>query len=218
MSSVKSAPHPLLVKYLAQLTAHPLRTKAFTTATLSFFQEVLASNFAGVPRPPVSSNVPFLFAFLSRAHIDLRAVKMAIYGFFISAPLNHTLVGQLQKAFSGKEGFKYKVAQLAANSLLVSPVTVSVYLASMAIINGAKSVDEIIKTIKAGFFSVIRISWVVSPISMFIAQKYVPVELWVPFFNTIQFVLGTYFNTRVKRMRLAAARKAKGNEKKDGPS
>jgi len=85
---------------------------------------VLGSNFAGVPRPKVSPNVPFLFAFLSRAHIDIRAVKMAIYGFFISAPLNHALVGQLQKAFSGKEGFKYKVAQLVANNLLVAPVTV----------------------------------------------------------------------------------------------
>lgn len=120
---------------------------------------------------------------------------MAIYGFFISAPLNHTLVGQLQKAFSGKEGFKYKVAQLAANSLLVSPVTVSgelrlsrhfilcitdlhchflslslslsiVYLASMAIINGAKSVDEIIKTIKAGFFSVIRVCVLLRPFNL----------------------------------------------------
>lgn len=148
---------------------------------------------------------------------------MAIYGFFVSAPLNHVLVGQLQKAFAGKEGIKYKLAQLLANNLLVSPVTVSAYLASMAIINGAKSVDEIIKTVRAGFFSVIRVSWTVSPIAMVVAQKYLPVELWVPFFNAIQFVLGTYFNTRVKQMRLAAARraekeKAKDTEKEDGPS
>lgn len=27
----------------------------------------------------------------------------------------------------------------------------------MAVINGAKSVDEVIKTVKAGFFSVIRV-------------------------------------------------------------
>ena len=33
----------------------------------------------------------------------------------------------------------------------------SVYLASMAVINGAKSLDEIIKTVKAGFFSVLRV-------------------------------------------------------------
>ena len=31
MSAVATTYHPLLVKYLAQLSAHPLRTKAITT-------------------------------------------------------------------------------------------------------------------------------------------------------------------------------------------
>ena len=35
MSSVKNAPHPLLVKYLDQLSTHPLRTKACTTGMLT---------------------------------------------------------------------------------------------------------------------------------------------------------------------------------------
>ena len=65
----------------------------------------------------------------------------------------------------------------------------------MAVINGASSVSEIKKTVKAGFFSVIRvcvpregsfrgfvltavqIQWVVSPISLIIAQRYIPVEV-----------------------------------------
>ncbi|KAF9455058.1 hypothetical protein P691DRAFT_800069 [Macrolepiota fuliginosa MF-IS2] len=211
---VKKVPHPLLVKYLSQLAQHPLRTKALTTATFSFLQEVLGSNIAGVPPPKHERDVPFLVALLSRSHINIRAVKMAIYGFCVSAPLSHFLVGLLQKAFAGKTSTAAKIGQIVANNLLVSPVQASAYLASMAIINGAKSVDEVIKTVKAGFLSVIRVSWVVSPLSFFIAQKYIPVELWVPFFNTIQFVLGTYFNTRVKQLRLAAARRAE-KEKRD---
>lgn len=125
----------------------------------------------------------------------MRAVKMAIYGFCVSAPLSHFLVGQLQKAFAGKTGLKAKLTQLIANNLLVAPIQtsggypytlpyvsllascismslnytlvnivlltlhtiISAYLASMAIINGAKSVDEVMKTVKAGFFSVIRV-------------------------------------------------------------
>ncbi|KXN83897.1 Peroxisomal membrane protein PMP22 [Leucoagaricus sp. SymC.cos] len=221
---VKSTTHPLLVKYITQLTTHPLRTKAITTGTFSFLQEVLGSNLAGVPPPRIAPDAPFPIAFLGHRHVNMRAVKMAIYGFFVSAPLSHVLVGQLQKAFAGRTGTAAKVGQVLANNLLVSPIQVAAYLASMAIINGAKSVDEVIKTVKAGFFSVIRISWTVSPISMFIAQKYIPVDLWVPFFNVIQFVLGTWFNMRVKQMRLAAARKAEkekakdSTEKKDGSS
>jgi peroxisomal membrane protein 2 len=83
----------------------------------------------------------------------------------------------------------------------------------MAIINGAKSGDEIVKTIKSGFFPVIKVSWVVSPVTLLVAQRFVPLDLWVPFFNSVQFVLGTYFNMRVKQMKLAAA---KGKEKEKG--
>lgn len=51
------------------------------------------------------------------------------------------------------------------------------YLASMAIINGARSTNDVFKTIRAGFWSVIRISWVVSPLGMVVAQKYIPLHV-----------------------------------------
>lgn len=47
---------------------------------------------------------------------------MALYGFFVSAPLGHFLVGLLQKAFAGKVGLKYRLAQLLASNLLVAPI------------------------------------------------------------------------------------------------
>ncbi|KAF4623240.1 hypothetical protein D9613_002111 [Agrocybe pediades] len=205
-SAVSKGPHPLLVKYLAQLGAHPLRTKAITTGTLCFLQEVLGSNLAGTPTKVSKDSSPAVRA-LASFHVDAKAVKMALYGFLVSAPLSHFLIGLLQKAFAGQTSTRAKVAQILASNLLISPIQTTSFLASMAVINGAKSLDEVVKTVKAGFFSVIRISWVVSPLSMTIAQKFVPVDLWVPFFNLIQFVLGTYFNIRVKKIRLAAARK-----------
>ncbi|EAU92685.1 hypothetical protein CC1G_01730 [Coprinopsis cinerea okayama7 len=213
MSAAPAKPvHPLLAKYLTQLALHPLRTKAITTATLCFLQEVLGSNLAGVPARP-SKGSPALVRSLQSVHVDLKAVKMALYGFLVSAPLSHVLVSQLQKAFAGKDSPAAKLGQIVANNLLVAPIQTSAYLASMAVINGATSIAEIVKTIKAGFFSVIRVSWIVSPLSLAFAQRFVPVELWVPFFNAVQFVLGTYFNYRVKQLRLAALKKEQ--EKKD---
>ncbi|KAF9056513.1 hypothetical protein BJ165DRAFT_1336499 [Panaeolus papilionaceus] len=214
MSAVPTkAPHPLLAKYLTQLAANPLRTKAYTTATLCFLQEILGSNLSGTPAR-VSKGASAPVRTLQSVHVDTKAVKMAIYGFLVSAPLSHYLVGLLQKAFAGKTSTGAKVAQIVASNLLISPIQASAYLSSMAIINGASSAQEVIKTVKAGFFSVIRISWMVSPLSMAIAQKFIPVELWVPFFNAVQFVLGTYFNMRVKQLRLAALRKEESERQK----
>ena len=55
-------------------------------------------------------------------HVDVKAFKMALYGFFVSAPLGHVLIGALQKAFAGKTGTGAKIAQLLANNLLVAPI------------------------------------------------------------------------------------------------
>jgi peroxisomal membrane protein 2 len=48
---------------------------------------------------------------------------MAVYGGFISAPLNHVLVGRLQKVFAGKTAPKDRILQILANSVLVAPIT-----------------------------------------------------------------------------------------------
>ncbi|KAG7450663.1 uncharacterized protein BT62DRAFT_1072704 [Guyanagaster necrorhizus] len=210
-------PHPLLVKYLSELVTHPLRTKAITSATLCLLQEVLGSNFAGVP-PRVPRNAPFFLRILALYHLDAKALKMALYGFLVSAPMSHVLVGAIQKAFSGKTGTSARIQQIIANNLLVAPIQATIYLSSIAIINGTKTLDGIIKTWKAGFLPVLRITWIVSPLSMLVAQKYVPQHLWVPFFNLVQFVLGTVFNTRVKKQRLAASKKAKASEDENNDS
>ena len=47
---------------------------------------------------------------------------MALYGFFVSAPLGHVLVGLLQKAFAGKVGLKHRLGQLLASNLLIAPI------------------------------------------------------------------------------------------------
>jgi len=146
---------------------------------------------------------------LARAKVDARAVKMALYGFIVSAPLSHVLVGELQKAFAGRTGRAAKLGQVLASNLIVSPIqtfckflglrvreargargcrggrpiafflrvvadptvrllacllacllagfSFLVYLASLSVIGGAKSWGEVKKTVKGGFFPVIRV-------------------------------------------------------------
>ncbi|TDL28583.1 hypothetical protein BD410DRAFT_781095 [Rickenella mellea] len=213
MSVTSKQAQTLLTRYLVQLSAHPLRTKAATSGVLLFIQEVLASHLAGVPSPRPPKDAPAVSHVLARAKVDAKALKMALYGILISAPLGHVLVGRLQKAFAGKTGTGAKVAQILASNLLIAPIQTTVYLASIAVINGAKSVDDVIRTIKGGFFAVMRITWITSPLAMVAAQKFIPPELWVPFFNLVSFVMGTYFTTKVKMMHMSEERKkAKAKE------
>nr|GAT44076.1 predicted protein [Mycena chlorophos] len=204
MSATKHS--ALLASYLQQLQTRPLATKAVTTGILCFLQEILGSNIAGVP-PKAHKDAPLLLQYLARKHVDIRAAKMFIYGLLVSAPVSHYLMALLQKAFAGKTSSGAKLGQLLAQLLIVAPVQTATYLASLAVIGGANSVDEVVRTVKVGFLPVIRVSWVTTPTAMVFAQKFVPMELWTPFFSFVSFAVGTIFNVRIKAIRLAAAKK-----------
>ncbi|KAI0734505.1 hypothetical protein C8Q72DRAFT_873040 [Fomitopsis betulina] len=216
MSSV-AAPkniNPLLAAYLAQLAAHPLRTKAVTSGVLQLFQEVLATHFAGVPARKVPKDAPLYAHALARAKIESKAPKMTLYGMLVSAPIGHVLVGVTQRLFAGKTGLSAKIGQLLVANLVVAPIQIAVYLSCTAIINGARSVEEVKKTVKAGFMSVLRATWMTLPLTIVIAQRYLAPELWVPFMNLVQFITGTYFNTKLKKIRMAMEKKDR-EEKRD---
>jgi hypothetical protein len=77
----------------------------------------------------------------------------------------------------------------------------------MAVIAGARTFHQIRATVKTGFMPVMKISWVTSPITLAFAQKFLPAETWVPFFNLVAFCIGTYINTHTKKKRIAALRR-----------
>ena len=211
--------HGYLQAYLQQLQSNPLRTKMLTSGTLAGLQEFIASWLAH----DVSKHGHYFSS---------RVPKMVLYGMFISAPLGHVLVGILQKVFAGRTSLKAKVLQILASNLIVcllflllpvvvscfvvgkemltrqvSPTQNAVYLTSMAIIAGARTFHQVRATVRAGFLPVMKVSWITSPIALAFAQKFLPEHTWVPFFNIIAFVIGTYVNTHTKKKRLEALRK-----------
>ncbi|OCH95834.1 hypothetical protein OBBRIDRAFT_788041 [Obba rivulosa] len=213
MSALAAAPpqkmNPLLAAYLRNLVAHPLRTKAITTSVLQFLQEVLASHLAHVPARRVPKDAPLYAHALARARVDAKAVKMAIYGALVSAPLSHVLVGAVQRVFAGRAGPAAKLAQILASLFVVAPAQITAYLACMAVINGAKSVNDVVRTVKGGFLRVLRVTIMTQPVVIVFAQRFLAPELWVPFFNLVQFAVGTYTNIKLKKLRSQSEEKAK---------
>ncbi|KAI9678729.1 MAG: hypothetical protein M1817_005786 [Caeruleum heppii] len=183
-----------LAAYLQQLQKNPLRTKMLTSGSLAALQEVLASWIAHDRSKHGTYLTP-------------RVPKMALYGAFISAPLGHVLISILQKLFAGRTSLKAKILQILVSNLVVSPIQNAVYLASMAVIAGARTFHQVRATVKAGFMPVMKVSWITSPLALAFAQKFLPEQTWVPFFNVVAFVIGTYINAHTKKKRLAALRR-----------
>jgi len=59
------------------------------------------------------------------------------------------------------------------------------------------------------------VSWCTSPLALLFAQKFLPPHAWVPFFNLVAFVIGTYINAMTKKKRIAALNKKKSRDRKD---
>jgi hypothetical protein len=165
-----------------------------TSAVLSGSQEFIASWLA----KDVSKHGHYFSS---------RVPKMSLYGMFISAPLGHVLIGFLQKVFAGRTSLRAKILQILASNLIIAPIQNTVYLISMALIAGARTFHQVRATVRAGFFPVMKVSWITSPIALAFAQKFLPEHLWVPFFNLVAFVIGTYVNTVTKKKRLEALRR-----------
>jgi hypothetical protein len=192
-----------LALYLRELQTNPLRTKMLTSGTLSALQEFLASWIAKDRNK-------------DGHYFTSRVPKMAAYGAFVSAPLGHVLISILQKLFAGRTSLKAKILQILLSNLVVAPIQNTVYLISMALIAGAKTIHQVHATWRAGFMPVMRVSWVTSPLALAFAQKFLPEHTWVPFFNVIAFTIGTYVNATTKKKRLAALRKRHYDETRGG--
>ncbi|RFU27255.1 hypothetical protein B7463_g9070, partial [Scytalidium lignicola] len=190
-----------LAAYLRQLQTNPLRTKMITSGTLSGLQELLASWIAKDRNK-------------DGHYLTTRVPKMAAYGAFVSAPLGHVLISILQKLFAGRTSLKAKILQILISNLVVAPIQNTVYLVSMALIAGARTIHQVHATWKAGFMTVMKVSWVTSPLALAFAQKFLPEHTWVPFFNVIGFVIGTYINTITKKKRQRALQQRYEDERR----
>ncbi|BGP21449.1 hypothetical protein Rt10032_c01g0158 [Rhodotorula toruloides] len=205
--------NPLLAAYLQSLATRPMLTKSLTSGSLSILSEIIAGHVAGSPPPPLPAKERTGILPLDILKQNHKAIKLGLYGFFVSAPLGHSLLAILQKAFAGKTSARAKLGMIVASNLFVSPIQQSVYIAAMAIINGATTPQAIINAWKMSIWKIMKLSWVVSTLSMAFAQKLLAPELWVPFFTLVGQTVGCVINIQVKRRALAA--RAKSQAAKD---
>jgi peroxisomal membrane protein 2 len=109
----------------------------------------------------------------------MKAFRMALFGFFISAPLGHAMVKTMHRIFAGRTGRAAKFGMLAASMLVIAPIQIAVFLSHSAAVEGARTKESILKVLKRGFAPVLGVTWVTSPTAIMFAQKFLPLEVCV---------------------------------------
>ncbi|RIB18355.1 hypothetical protein C2G38_2000730 [Gigaspora rosea] len=193
----QSFPSALLTSYNQQLHTNPLRTKAITAGILNGLQEFLAQELSGTKskRKGKAKEDDKLTLY---DIIDERVVKMALYGFLISGPLNHGLFELSNKIFKNRTGSGAKLLQILVTLLIIIPIQNTVYLAAMSLIAGFRAPKQIFASIKKSLWPMMKVTWIIYPIIQTFAQKFLDPQLWVPFFNLVGFSLGLQASTKAK--------------------
>jgi len=75
-------------------------------------------------------------------------------------------------------------------NLCLAPLQSAVFLASTAVLNGARNWKAIIGFVRGSLMEMLKVSWTTSPLALAIAQSFLPSELWDVWFNLVGFVVG----------------------------
>lgn len=212
----------LNLQYLQYLAKYPLLTKSVTGACLGGLNEIVASIIAGDVQ-----EVTLFDSIKVKNLITPKVIGLFIYGFCMSTPISHYMYGIINQLYAGPPSTAKKVAQILTSLCTVTPTISAVYVLWIGLLNTYRpgkagsiggEIDRILAIIKASlknsFGTMYKTSFVTSGLSLIIAQKYFPPELWVVFFSLVSFCVGTFQNTKIKRRNLALKRAAAEEEKK----
>jgi len=203
MSKITDIAHRAASAYLYELRTNELRTKCITAGVLNFVSEVLIRHFAGAPpSKPLRKNASAWGRFLVWSKINGKAVKLALYGGLIAAPMSHFFVTTMHKAFAGRLRNGVQWHMIGTSMLFIAPIQIATYLTSLSYIENGPSKPAVKKTFKAAFVPAIIVTWLTAPPSLAYAQRNFPFEFEMPFFNIVQFFTGTLFGTITLKKKL----------------
>ncbi|KAK6458670.1 uncharacterized protein RJT20DRAFT_7846 [Scheffersomyces xylosifermentans] len=198
-------------QYLTYLAKYPLLTKSITAGVFSGLNEIVSSSITNEFKESVVFGKYKVKHFFTQ-----KLLTMIIYGSLIATPISHNLYYIINnKLFVGALTTKGKILKILTSLLTVTPILSACFVSWIALINNyklktdkefdigleAKKIVAIVKAgLKKGYKAVLKSSLVTSFFSLIVAQAFIPPELWVVFFNLVYFVLGTYQNTKLKKL------------------
>ena len=215
----------LNAQYLAYLMQYPLLTKSATSGVFNGLNETVSSIITNEYKETKICGIKVKHVF------SAKLLKMIIYGALIATPISHNMYAVINKIYKPPLTKKQKILQLLTSLLTVTPTISACFVSWISIINNyqrtscnpiaeLRKILFIVKAgLKKGYLPVLKSSLTTSFFALLVAQNFIRPELWVVFFNLVYFCLGTYQNTKLKKLqkqqRLAESEKLKEMEEKE---
>ncbi|RRT42496.1 hypothetical protein BHM03_00059698 [Ensete ventricosum] len=173
-------------RYLQQLQAHPLRTKAITSGVLAGCSDAIAQKISGVKR------------------LQLRRMfLLMLYGFVYSGPFGHFLHKFMERLFKGKKGKDTVAKKVLLEQLTASPWNNMLFMMYYGLVLEGRSFSLVRRKIRKDYPSIQMTSWKFWPIVGWINYQYMPLQLRVLFHSFIAscwYVLLTHLISGYYRM------------------
>ncbi|RLV90991.1 hypothetical protein JA1_004175 [Spathaspora sp. JA1] len=200
-------------KYVQCIIKYPLLTKAITGAILNGLNEIISTTVTS------DYSTIEILGYKVNHVLSPKLIKMIIYGGLISTPTSHYMYHIINnKIFTGNLSKLGKILQILTSLFTVTPTICGIFVSWVSLINNyqvdkgefnlCKEVSKmvnIVKTgLKRGYKGILKTAMVTSLMSLIIAQNYIPQELWVVFFSSVSFVLGTIQNIKLKKLQKQA--------------
>ncbi|CAI0436981.1 unnamed protein product [Linum tenue] len=148
-------------KYLIQLQAHPLRTKAITSGVLAGTSSLIAQKISG-------------------SKIQLRKlVLFMLYGFGYAGPLAHFLHKLLDTLFRGKKDNKTVAKKVLLEQLIVSPWNNMVFMLYYGLVMEGQPWRSVKGKVRKDLPSVQFAAWKFWPIVSWVNHQYIPLQFRV---------------------------------------
>lgn len=176
--------------YVEILSKFPLITKSLTTATIGFFGDAIAQWLAEQKRAKLEGST-FTFKNYDRR----RGLSIVANGALITGPLLHLMYAGLEELLPVSGGNALSASVAALSQVLIDDILVDAIFVAIAFITTGfgegYSPSQIIKQMKANFYSTVKAGWTASFILMpleFVCFRFLPVSFRVLGMNFIDLI------------------------------
>ncbi|XP_052191602.1 peroxisomal membrane protein PMP22 [Diospyros lotus] len=168
-------------KYLLELQAHPLRTKAITSGVLIGTSDIIAQKISG-----------------ARKLQFRRVLLLMLYGLLYSGPFGHLFHKLMDMIFRGKKGNKTVAKKVLLEQLTSSPWNNMLFMVFYGLVVEGRPWGTVKNKVKRDYPSVQLTAWKFWPLVGWINYQYMPVQFRVLFHSLVASCWAIFLNLRAR--------------------